>query len=44
LRVAQTEIGADQRQRRALCPVGQLIDELDSQRNGNGCDTQEWAA
>jgi hypothetical protein len=43
LRVAQPEIGADQRQRGTLGTVGQLIDELDRQRNGNGCDAQESA-
>ena len=43
LGVAQPEIGADQRERGALRPVGQLIDELDRQRNRNGCDAQEPA-
>jgi len=43
LRVAQPEIGADQRQRGALGTVCELVDELDRQRNGDGCEAQESA-
>jgi hypothetical protein len=41
LRVAQTEIRPDQRQRGALGPVGKLVNELNRQRDGNDCDAQE---
>ncbi|HKR70854.1 MAG TPA: hypothetical protein VJT16_18600, partial [Streptosporangiaceae bacterium] len=43
LRVAQTEIRPDQRQRGALGPVGKLVNELNRQRDGNDCDAQESA-
>ena len=44
LGVAQAEVGADQRERGALRPVGKLIDELDRQCHGEGGSAKEASA
>jgi hypothetical protein len=41
LRIAQAEIGPDQRERRALRAVGELIDKLDDQRDDKGGSANE---
>jgi hypothetical protein len=46
LGVAEVQIGADQRKRRALCPIDELVNELDSQCDSErrGCITASAAA
>ena len=44
LAITQAKICPDQRKRGALRPVGQFVDELNRERNGNSCDANRAGA